>query len=54
MLVVKVGENCKCNIFGNEVVITMAGGRALIRCREDPRLYTSRPLVGEWPPSPGR
>jgi hypothetical protein len=43
----------RCNIYGNEVVIAAAGGRTLVRCGEDPRLYTRRPLVGEWPPSPG-
>jgi desulfoferrodoxin-like iron-binding protein len=54
MVVEKVGQKHSWNICGNEVVIPTAGGRTLVCCGEDPRLYTRRLLVGEWPASPGR
>lgn len=34
----KVGEKYKCNICGNEVVVTKAGGGELVCCGEDMEL----------------
>ena len=31
----KVGEKYRCNICGNEVTVTMAGGGTLVCCGED-------------------
>jgi desulfoferrodoxin-like iron-binding protein len=35
MAVEKVGEKYRCNICGNEVVVTLAGGGTLVCCGED-------------------
>lgn len=35
MAVEKVGEKYRCNICGNEVVVTTAGGGTLVCCGED-------------------
>ncbi len=35
MAVDKEGEKYKCNICGNEVVVTKVGGGALVCCGED-------------------
>jgi len=35
MAVEKVGENYRCNICGNEVIVTKAGGGALVCCGEE-------------------
>ncbi|MDP3880355.1 MAG: desulfoferrodoxin FeS4 iron-binding domain-containing protein [Dehalococcoidales bacterium] len=35
MAVEKVGENYKCNICGNQVIVTKAGGGVLVCCGED-------------------
>jgi len=35
MAVEKVGEKYRCNICGNEVVVTAAGGGTLVCCGED-------------------
>ena len=35
MAVEKVGEKYRCNICGNEVVVTEAGGGTLVCCGED-------------------
>ena len=32
MVVEKIGENYKCNICGNEVTVTKAGGGELVCC----------------------
>ncbi len=34
----KAGEHYKCNICGNEVVVTTAGGGTLVCCGEDMEL----------------
>jgi len=34
MAVKKAGENYKCNICGNEVTVTVAGGGELVCCGE--------------------
>jgi len=35
MAVEKVGEKYRCNICGNEVTVTKAGGGTLVCCGED-------------------
>ena len=35
MAVEKVGEKYRCNVCGNEVVVTEVGGGALVCCGED-------------------
>ena len=35
MAVEKVGEKYRCNICGNEVVVTLVGGGTLVCCGED-------------------
>lgn len=40
MAVEKVGENYKCNICGNEVTVTKAGGGTLVCCGEDMELIS--------------
>ena len=35
MAVEKVGEKYKCNICGNEVVVTEVGGGTLVCCGQD-------------------
>lgn len=38
MAVEKTGEKYRCNICGNEVVVTKAGGGTLVCCGEDMEL----------------
>ncbi|MBN1855654.1 MAG: desulfoferrodoxin FeS4 iron-binding domain-containing protein [Dehalococcoidia bacterium] len=38
MAVKKVGEKYRCNICGNEVTVTEAGGGSLVCCGEDMEL----------------
>ena len=35
MAVEKVGEKYRCNVCGNEVVVTEVGGGALVCCNEE-------------------
>ncbi|MFC1983335.1 desulfoferrodoxin FeS4 iron-binding domain-containing protein [Chloroflexota bacterium] len=35
MAVEKVGEKYKCNVCGNEVVVTVVGGGTLVCCGQD-------------------
>ena len=35
MAVEKVGERYRCNVCGNEVVVTAVGGGTLVCCGED-------------------
>jgi len=35
MVVEKIGEKYRCNICGNEVVVTEVGGGTLVCCGED-------------------
>jgi desulfoferrodoxin-like iron-binding protein len=39
MAVGKTGEKYRCNICGNEVVVTKAGGGTLVCCGEDIHFY---------------
>ena len=38
MSVEKVGERYRCNVCGNEVTVTKAGGGTLVCCGEDMEL----------------
>jgi desulfoferrodoxin-like iron-binding protein len=51
MAVEKVGEKYRCNICGNEVVVTVVGGGTLVCCGEDMEKL-SAPTVsqGNLPP----
>ncbi|MBI5674383.1 MAG: desulfoferrodoxin FeS4 iron-binding domain-containing protein [Nitrospirae bacterium] len=40
MAVKDVGENYKCNICGNEVTVTKAGGGTLVCCGQDMELIS--------------
>ncbi len=40
MAVKNVGENYKCNICGNEVTVTNAGGGTLVCCGQDMELIS--------------
>jgi desulfoferrodoxin-like iron-binding protein len=40
MAVDKVGEHYRCNICGNEVTVTVAGGGTLVCCGEDMELVS--------------
>jgi desulfoferrodoxin-like iron-binding protein len=35
MVVEKIGEKYRCNVCGNEVVVTAVGGGTLVCCDED-------------------
>ncbi len=35
MAVKAVGEKCRCNVCGNEVVVTKVGGGTLVCCGQD-------------------
>ena len=41
MAVKEVGEKYRCNICGNEVTVTKAGGGTLVCCGEDMELVSS-------------
>jgi desulfoferrodoxin-like iron-binding protein len=38
MVVMEEGEKYRCNICGNEVIVTKVGGGALVCCGEDMEL----------------
>jgi desulfoferrodoxin-like iron-binding protein len=51
MAVEKVGEKYRCNICGNEVVVTTAGGGTLVCCGEDmEKLREQTVAPGNLPP----
>jgi desulfoferrodoxin-like iron-binding protein len=41
MAVKKVGEKYRCDICGNEVTVTKAGGGTLVYCGQDMKLISS-------------
>ena len=43
MAVEAVGEKFRCNICGNEVVVTEVGGGTLVCCGEDMERIENRP-----------
>ena len=54
MAVEKVGEKYRCNICGNEVVVTEAGGGTLVCCGEDmERMELKTPEVINLPDAEG-
>jgi desulfoferrodoxin-like iron-binding protein len=51
MAVEKVGEKYRCNICGNEVVVTTVGGGTLVCCGQDmEKLGTATVKQGNLPP----
>ena len=54
MAVNKVGEKYRCNVCGNEVVVTEAGGGTLVCCGQDmERMELKTPEVINLPDSGG-
>ena len=53
MAVEAVGEKFRCNICGNEVVVTEAGGGTLVCCGEDMERIENRPPDVINLPDPG-
>ena len=54
MAVEKVGEKYRCNICGNEVMVTEVGGGTLVCCGEDmQRLESKTPEVINLPDAGG-
>ena len=54
MAVEKVGEKYRCNICGNEVVVTEAGGGTLVCCGQDmERIEFKTPEVINLPDADG-
>jgi desulfoferrodoxin-like iron-binding protein len=54
MAVEKVGEKYKCNVCGNEVVVTEVGGGTLVCCGQDmERMELKTPEVINLPDSGG-
>jgi len=42
MAVKKVGEKYRCDVCGNEVTVTKAGGGTLVCCGQDMKLVSSK------------
>ena len=54
MAVVKLGERYRCNICGNEVVVTKVGGGVLVCCGEDmEKIELETPEVIDLPDAGG-
>ena len=54
MAVEKVGEKYKCNVCGNEVVVTEVGGGTLVCCGQDmERIELKTPEVINLPDAEG-
>ena len=56
MAVNEVGEKYRCNICGNEVTVTAAGGGTLVCCGEDMKKINGKPdatTAGNLPDSGG-
>ena len=51
MAVEKVGEKYRCNVCGNEVVVTVVGGGTLVCCGEDmEKIENPETKPGNLPP----
>jgi len=51
MAVEKVGEKYRCNVCGNEVVVTVVGGGTLVCCGEDmEKIENTETRSGNLPP----
>ncbi|MBU2536065.1 MAG: desulfoferrodoxin FeS4 iron-binding domain-containing protein [Chloroflexi bacterium] len=53
MAVEKIGEKYRCNICGNEVVVTAVGGGTLVCCGEDMEKLSNRTVSQETLPPDG-
>jgi desulfoferrodoxin-like iron-binding protein len=54
MAVEKVGEKYRCNVCGNEVVVTKVGGGSLVCCGQDmERIELKTPEVINLPDAEG-
>ena len=54
MAVEKIGEKYRCNVCGNEVVVTEVGGGTLVCCGQDmERMELKTPEVINLPDSGG-
>ena len=54
MAVEKVGEKYRCNVCGNEVVVTKVGGGTLVCCGQDmERMELKTPEVINLPDAEG-
>ena len=54
MAVTKIGEKYKCNVCGNEVVVTEVGGGTLVCCGQDmERMELKTPEVINLPDAEG-
>ena len=54
MVVDKVGEKYRCNVCGNEVVVTVVGGGTLVCCGQDmEKIELKTPEVINLPDSGG-
>jgi desulfoferrodoxin-like iron-binding protein len=54
MAVEKIGEKYKCNVCGNEIVVTKVGGGTLVCCGQDMELMEFKtPEVINLPDSGG-
>ncbi|MFC1969561.1 desulfoferrodoxin FeS4 iron-binding domain-containing protein [Chloroflexota bacterium] len=54
MVVEKVGEKYRCNVCGNEVVVTKSGGGTLVCCGQDmERIELKTPEVINLPDAEG-
>jgi len=54
MAVEKIGEKYRCNVCGNEVVVTKVGGGSLVCCSQDmERIELKTPEVINLPDAEG-
>ena len=54
MAVEKVGEKYRCNVCGNEVVVTEVGGGTLVCCGQDmERIELKTPEITNLPDAEG-
>ena len=54
MAVEKVGEKYRCNVCGNEVVVTKVGGGSLVCCGQDmERIELKTPEIINLPDAEG-
>jgi len=54
MAVEKIGEKYRCNVCGNEVVVTKVGGGTLVCCGQDmERMEVETPKVINLPDADG-
>jgi len=44
----KIGEKYRCNVCGNEILVTKVGGGTLVCCGEEMELIEANKLVNEY------